>query len=35
MKYLKLFESIFGAAEPKRITSVQFVTRKKQLGTDS
>jgi hypothetical protein len=34
MKYLKLFESIFGAAEPKRITSVQFVTRKKQLGND-
>ena len=34
MKYLKLFESMFGPVEPKRITSDQFVTRKRQLGND-
>ena len=34
MKYLKLFESMFGPVEPKRITSDQFVTKKRQLGND-
>ncbi len=34
MKYLKLFESMFGDAEPKRITSSQFIDRKRELGND-
>ena len=34
MKYLKLFENMFGPAEPKRITSDQFIDRKRLLGND-
>ena len=34
MKYLKLFENMFGPAEPKRITSDQFIGRRRNLGND-
>jgi len=34
MKYLKLFENMFGPAEPKRITSDQFIGRRRNLGKD-
>jgi hypothetical protein len=35
MKYLKLFENMFGPAEPKRITSNQFIGRRRELGNES